>query len=250
MRATKRNAGEPTPATASFATTRWTVVLAAGRRGTPESEAALATLCETYWYPLYAYARRRGYSPEDSQDLTQGFFARLLEKEYVKAADRERGLFRSFLLVAFKRFIAKEWAEKRALKRGGGRVALALELQSAEGKYSLEPFHEETPERIYERRWALTVIDRALTSLRARYAKEGKERVFEGLKGFLVGRTDTESYAEAGRALELGEGAVKVAVHRLRARFRELLRDEVAQTVSAPEQIEDELRHLREALET
>lgn len=245
MKRTPTGAGGP----AYFVTTRWTVVLAAGHRGTAESEAALATLCETYWYPLYAYARRRGSSPEDAQDLTQGFFARLLEKEYVKAADRERGRFRSFLLIAFKRFMAKDWQEKRALKRGGSRVALPLELGDAESKYSLEPSHDVTPEKIYERRWALTVLDRALASLRERYAKEGKEGVFESLKGFLAGASEGASYTEAGRVLDLGEGAVKVAVHRLRARFRELLRREVAHTVSTPDEVEDELRHLREALE-
>jgi RNA polymerase sigma factor (sigma-70 family) len=234
---------------ADFAPTRWTLVLAAGRKGTPESAAALETLCATYWYPLYAYARRHGATPEDAQDSTQGFFARLLEKEYVNAADRERGRFRAFLLTAFKRFLGKEREEKRAKKRGGGRTPLPLDVETAEGRYSREPSHDETPERIFERNWALTVIARALAALRERYAAEGKERVFDGLKDFLTGRSDEAGYAEAGKPLGLNEGAVKTAVHRLRRRFRELLREEVAQTVCAPVDVEDELNLLRAALE-
>jgi RNA polymerase sigma factor (sigma-70 family) len=232
-----------------FATTRWTVVLAAGRRGTRESEVALAFLCEAYWYPLYAYARRRGHAPEEAEDLTQGFFAILLEKGYVEAADRERGRFRTFLLTAFARFMAKERDRERALKRGGGRTPLPFGLGEAEGRYAREPWHDLTPEKIYERRWALTVIDRALADLRKRCAAEGNEALLERLKGFLTG-TAQGGYAEAGSDLGLSEGAVKTAVHRLRGRFREALRAEIARTVDDPADVEEELGHLRRALES
>ncbi len=233
----------------SFATTRWTVVIAAGRWGSPEAGAALATLCEAYWYPLYAYARRRGHAPEDAEDLTQGFFAELLEKNYVRSADRGRGKFRTFLLTAFARFLSRDYEKKRAQKRGGGRTPLPFEISNAEGRYRREPFHDMTAEKMYERRWALTVVEQALARLGERYVRAGKERLFERLKGYIDGSGSDDVYREAGAALDLSEGGVKVAVHRLKERFRQALRDEIAQTVSAPEHVEEELRHLREALD-
>jgi len=233
---------------AAFAPTRWTLVAAAGRRSSPGSQQALATLCETYWYPLYAYVRRRGHSPEDAQDLTQEFFARLLEKNSLRAADRDRGKFRSFLLAALNHFLAKEWRRAHAQKRGGGQLPIALDFDSGEIRYQCEPAHNLTPEKIYERRWAMTVLDRAIARLRAEYAKSGKSAQFERLKDFLSGGSDTAPYASLAAALGLTEGAVKVAVHRLRRRCRELVRAEIAETVASPGAVEEELRHLFEAL--
>lgn len=223
-------------------------MLAAADRDAPGSDAALADLCETYWYPLYAYVRRRGYREEDARDRTQEFFARLLEKDYLRGADQERGRFRAFLLTAFKRFLSKERDKALAVKRGGGRRRLSLDVETAEGRYRLEPSHVETAERIYERRWALTLLERVLARLRERYETDGNGALFDRLKGFLSGEAEGETYSRLGEELDLQEGAVKVAVHRLRRRYGKLLREEIAQTVSGPEDVEDELRHLREAL--
>lgn len=231
-----------------FATTHWSVVLAAGGERSPEAHQALATLCETYWYPLYAYVRRRGYAAEDAQDLTQAFFAALLEKVYLRAADRERGRFRSFLLTALKRFLSKEWDRAHAQKRGGTHGPISLDVQSGETRYSLEPSHDWTPERIYERRWALTLLDQVMARLRQRYVADGKEQLFDLLKAFLTGESGAPPYSQAAAELAMTEGAVKVAVHRLRRRYRELLRSEIAQTVAHPGEVDDELRFLRAAV--
>ena len=232
-----------------FATTRWSVVLEAARRSTPSSREALSTLCAVYWYPLYAYLRRRGHGVHEAQDLTQGFFARFLEKNYLQVLDPARGRFRSYLLKALDHFLANEWDRTRAEKRGGRVSHLPLDLESAESRYALEPAHQSTPERIYERRWALTLLDRVLENLRSSYADSGKDRLFESLKPYLGGGEESASYREAGSALGLSEGAVKLAVHRLRRRYRDLLRAEIAQTVSLEEEIDDEIRHLFSALE-
>jgi len=233
----------------SFATTHWSLVLAAAHDSRPDAQAALATLCETYWYPLYAYVRRLGYKAEDAQDLTQGFFAALLEKQYVKAADRERGRFRSFLLTALKRFLSKEYDRAHAQTRGGKRKPISLDLESGESRYALEPSHDVTPEAIYQRRWALTVLDRVIVRLRQAYADAGKEKVFDGVKAFLTGETGAPPYEQVARELGMSEGAVKVAVHRLRRRYRDLLRSEIAQTVADPEEVEEELKYLLTVLE-
>jgi RNA polymerase sigma-70 factor (ECF subfamily) len=233
---------------ARFATTRWSLVAAAGQPDAPQSREALATLCSTYWYPLYAYVRRRGSGPEEAQDLTQEFFARLLEKEYLRTADREKGKFRSFLLTAFKHFLTKERDRVHAQKRGGGRGPLPLDFPSCEHRYAREPADEATPERIYERRWALTLLDRVLARLRQEFEGAGKGPVFDRLKGALTGEKGSEPYAHIADEVGLTEGAVKVAVHRLRGRYRELLREEIAETVRGPEEIDDELRHLFVAL--
>jgi len=222
--------------------------VAAGERASQERDEALATLCETYWYPLYAYVRRSGHSADDAEDLTQEFFATLLEKGYVDAADRERGRFRSFLLTALKRFLSKEHDKATAKKRGGGQSPLPLDIQSAEDQYALEPADDLTPERVFERRWALTVLDKVMDRLRQRYAESGKTGVFDRLKVFLTGDSDTPAYGQVAPALEMTEGAVKVAVHRLRERYRETLRDEIAQTVGDPNDVEDELNSLLAAL--
>ncbi len=227
-----------------FASTHWSVVAAAGRKESPEAAAALAVLCQAYWYPLYAYARRRLARADDARDLTQEFFARLLEKDYLQAADARRGKFRSFLLTAFQHFLAKEHARSTAQKRGGHRRHLSLEFQDGEHRYRHEPDDPATPETLYERRWALTLLEQALARLRRELAASGKERLFEALKGTLTGDGTGEPYERIGRELGVSESAVKTAAHRLRRRYQELLRDEVARTVTAPEEVEDELRDL------
>jgi RNA polymerase sigma-70 factor (ECF subfamily) len=224
-------------------------VRAAGRRGGPEAEAALAALCEAYWYPLYAEARRRGLGAEDAGDLVQGFFARLLEKGDLAAADRTRGRFRSFLLAAFGHFLANERDRRHARKRGGGRRIVPLDPAEGESRYGQEPSHEDTPGRIFDRRWALALIDRALGRLKDECERGGKGALFETVKPALAGDR-AASYAELAQSLGMTEGAIKTAVHRLRARCAALIREEVAQTVSSPEEIDEELGHLFAALES
>jgi RNA polymerase sigma-70 factor (ECF subfamily) len=232
----------------SFATTHWSLVLAAGKDASASAEEALTSLCQTYWYPLYAYVRRQGHQPDDAQDLTQAFFARLLEKHYLQSADPERGRFRSFLLTAFRRFLSKERDRERTKRRGGGMKLLPLDFEAGEKRYSLEPAHEVTAEKIYEQRWALTLLDRVFARLRDECGKAGKQQDFNWLKVYLTGEAGTPSYQEVAAEIEMTEGAVKVAVHRLRRRYRELVREEIAQTVAGPEEIEEELRHLFAAL--
>lgn len=227
-----------------FLTTHWSVVLAAGKLESPQSSQALATLCQVYWYPLYAYARRRLGRSEETRDLTQGFFAELLEKEYLQAADPQRGKFRAFLLTAFKHYLSKERDRAGARKRGGGRRTVPLDFQAGESRYLLEPADPETPENIYERRWALTLLDQSLKQLRQEFTNAGKQLLFEGLKGSLTGDGPAQSYAKVAHDLDMTEQAVKVAVHRLRRRYREVLRAAIAQTVASPDEIDDELRDL------
>ena len=236
----------------SFATTHWSIVVAAGRSakgGSPESAAALADLCNRYWYPLYIFVRRRVADLDEARDLTQEFFARLLEKNTLALADPERGRFRSFLLTAFKHFLINEWEKSRAQKRGGGRKALAFDFDSKEAQIALEPQHTWTPERLYERHWALTLLEQVLAQLRREYHKGGKSKLFAQLKVFLVGESAAASHAEAAERLGMTEGAVKVAAHRLRKRYRELLRQEVGQTVANESEIDDEIRALFRSLE-
>jgi RNA polymerase sigma-70 factor (ECF subfamily) len=231
-----------------FASTRWSLVAAAGRRESPESAAALASLCRLYWYPLYAYARRRLPTAEDAQDLTQDFFARLMEKEYLRQADPQRGSFRSFLLTAFKHFLAKERDRANAQKRGGGRAHLSLDFQAGERRFQLEPAHATDAEALYERRWALTLLEQTLARLRDELTRAGKAPLFEALKGTLTGEDAPRPYAELAKEMGLSAEAVKVTVHRLRRRYGELLRAEIAQTVSSPVEVEEELRSLFAAL--
>jgi RNA polymerase sigma factor (sigma-70 family) len=228
----------------AFAATHWSVVLTAGRSDTTRAHDALATLCRTYWYPLYAYVRRRGHSPEDAQDLTQEFFARLLEKNWVGNADQRKGKFRSFLLSAMNHFLADEWDKARAQKRGGGVKPVPLQFDTAETRYGLEPADPVTPEQSFERRWALTLLDAVLQRLKAEYEQEGKADLFAVLNPCLVGDRTSQPYAELGAKLGVSEGAVKAAVHRLRQRYRQLLRDEIAQTVAEPGEVDEELHHL------
>jgi len=229
-----------------FATTRWSVVLAAGAgASSPGVDEALATLCETYWYPLYAFLRSRHYSAEDAQDLTQAFFARLLEKQTIRQADPARGRFRSFLLVSLKHFAANERDRAIATKRGGGVPTLSLEFETAEGRFQMEPPSvDDTPERMFDRRWAFALLDRVMSRLNAETGRSGTHSQFDRLKAYLTGDQPQLSYAETASDMGTSEGAVKVAVHRLRRRFRDLVRDEIAQTLSSPEEIDDELQHL------
>ncbi len=229
---------------AVFATTRWSVVLAAGHSSAPGAQAALEALCRTYWYPLYAYVRRQGHSVEDSQDLTQEFFARLLEKNNLVKADRDRGKFRTFLLGSLKNFLVNEWKRASRLKRGGGLEFLSIDANVAEDRYAAEAPDGFNPDAEYETRWAVTLIEQVLTALRQEFNAADKVRLFEELKGFIWGDKSMSSYAEIAGQLNLSEGTVKVAVHRFRQRFRELLRAEVAHTVARPEDIDGELRHL------
>src|SRR6202167_5039405 len=234
------------PGSSQFPTTRWTLVLAAGDPGRKDARSALVSLCENYWYPLYAYLRRRGYSPDQAQDLTQEFFVRVLEGRYLDRADPEKGRFRSFILTSLKFFVADEGDRDRARKRGGGMVG-PLEFPSGEERYQREPAHDETPERIFERRWALSVIDRVVEKVREEVVHHGRPEHFERLKVFLLGQSDTP-YAALAREINTSEGALKVAIHRLRKRYRELFRQEIADTVADPAEVESELRYLAAAL--
>ena len=230
-----------------FPTTRWTlVVAAAGDPHRKETHSALVTLCENYWYPLYAYLRRRGYPADQAQDLTQEFFIRVLEGRYLDRADPEKGRFRSFILTSLKFFVADEEDRQRASKRGGG-VVVPLEFSSGEERYQREPAHNETPERIFERRWALSVLDRVVEKLRNEFVHHGRPEHFERLKVFLLGRSDAP-YAALAREMNTSEGALKVAIHRLRKRYRELFRQEIADTVADPTEVESELRYLAAVL--
>ncbi|MBY0526404.1 MAG: hypothetical protein K2R98_23625 [Gemmataceae bacterium] len=227
---------------AHFSSTNWSQVLAAGQKGLPEAREALAALCQRYWYPLYAFVRRLGHQPDDAQDLTQAFFAQLLEKDYLRAVDRARGQFRSFLLAAFQHFLSKERDRARAQKRGGGRQPISLDFQAGEDRYNLEPTHEQTAERVYEQRWTLTLLDQVLSKLRQEFASAGNEAQFDLMKGFLTG--ETLPHRAVAERLAITEGAVKVAVHRLRRRYRDLIVEEIAQTVSGPEEVDEELQRL------
>ncbi len=227
-----------------FATTRWSLVLAAGESGSEGSKIALEELCAQYWYPLYAYARRRGYDPEDARDLTQGFFAKLLEKRDLRTADPTRGRFRTFLLSSMKNFLAGEWRKDNALKRGGAVEVLPLDFDSAEESYGLEPSHELSPEAIYERRWALGLLERAVTDLQSQYLKAGNPELFEALKGFLGSEDDVLPYSELSRRLGQSEGSLRTAASRLRSRWRKRLRELVAETVRDESEVQDELRSL------
>src|SRR5438552_2006854 len=209
------------PVSAQFATTHWSVVLAAGERELPQAAEALEKLCRTYWYPLYVYVRRQGNSPEDAQDLTQIFFARLLEKNSLLKADRDRGKFRTFLLGSLKNFLVNEWKRAGRLKRGGDLTFLSFDANAAEERYAGEPIDETNPANDFERQWAVTLIEQVFATLRREYASADKAQLFEALKVFIWGDKVLGSYAEIGRQLNLTEGSVKVAVHRLRQRFRE-----------------------------
>ena len=231
-----------------FTTTHWSVVLTAAEGSGTVSAEAVAQLCSAYWYPLYAYVRRKGYEASDAQDLTQEFFARFLEKHSVGTVDRRKGKFRSFLLASLEHFLAKEWTRAHRLKRGGGKTFVAWDGCDPEERYRLEPAHTETAEHTYERRWALAVLEQAMARLADEYAGAGKGPVFAALQPFLSGDEGSVSYPNLARQLEMGEGAVRVAVHRLRQRYGDAVRAEIARVVPRPEDADDELRHLFAAL--
>jgi RNA polymerase sigma factor (sigma-70 family) len=226
-----------------FTTTHWSVVLTAAKPEAPEAAAALESLCRTYWYPLYAYVRREGHNPADAQDLTQGFFAGLLARNSLLRVAPEKGKFRSFLLASMRHFLSDQRDRARAAKRGGGQEVLSLDAQEAEERYRLEPVDRLDAEKIYERRWAMTLLEQALLRLRDESAAAGKAELFERLRRFVAGDSDA-TWGEAAAELGLSEGAMKAAVHRLRARYRALLRDEIAHTVADPTEIEAEVRYL------
>ena len=227
-----------------FSTTHWSVVLAARDTASPQAGAALAELCRTYWYPLYAFVRRKGHSPHDAEDLTQAFFARLLEKNYVAQADRERGRFRSYLLMALTHFLADEWDKSRRQKRGGGREMISFDAASAEERYRLEPIDQLDAAKLYERRWVTTLFDKVLARLEQEFRDAEKGPLFAALKSSLLAEPDGPSYAGLRAQMGLTESAVKQTVHRMRRRYRELFREEIAQTVAGPDEVDDELNHI------
>ena len=233
--------GAPRPV---FVTTHWSVVLSAQDKDSPRSVEALESLCRTYWYPLYAFVRHQDRRPHDAQDLTQEFFARLLEKDYLKSAAREKGRFRTFLLVALKRFLANEWDRQHAQKRGGFAPIVSIDQELAESRFAAEPAHQLQPDVLFDRQWAMTLIERTMARLQEEYLASGRAKLFEYLCSCLARDESALPYAEIAARLNLTEAAVKMAVHRLRARYREILQAEIDDTVSAPEEVEEEIRHL------
>ena len=234
----------PGASAARFATTRWSVVLTAGGGSSADSRRALESLCAAYWGPLYAYVRRRVSNVNDAQDLTQAFFAELLEKNYVGSATPDRGRFRAFLLTALKHFLSKEWDKAKAKKRGGGRVPFPLDFSSDDSRYSVEPTGGLTAEEVFDRRWAEALLGHVMARLERELTDDGKQTQFQQLRGFIIGQHEGATYADAGEALGTTSAAAKMAVHRMRRRYRRLLREEVAQTVADPGDIEDEIRDL------
>jgi len=228
-----------------FTTTHWSVVLAAGQENdTTKARVALNKLCRTYWYPLYAYVRRRGNAEQEAEDLIQGFFAVLLKRQALQNVTQGRGKFRSFLLTALNHFLSDEHDWQHAQKRGGGQPVISLDAQGAEERYRLEPPDTETPEKLFERRWAMTLIDGAMDRLRQAFAAEQKTALFDQLRGFIVDGADTRTYAQVAAQVGMTEEAVKKAVQRLRRRYQDAIREEIAQTVASPAEVEEELRHL------
>ena len=245
---------QSTPSTTApgdiFATTHWTVVLAAGRRSTPQSARALEELCRAYWFPLYAYVRRRGHSKEDAEDLTQAFFARFLEQNYLEGLSAERGRFRAFLLAALKHFLANEWDRSQRQKRGGQIPHLSLDWQTADTQFQIADPAEPSPDQAFDREWAVALLGKVIERLSAECEADGRGRQFVELKVFLTAGKGAVSHADAAQALGLSAGAARVAVHRLRKRYRQLLRDEIAQTLADPAQVDEEMQALFGAFST
>lgn len=229
---------------AHFATTHWSVVLAARTPSSPGYLRALGALCETYWYPVYAFLRRQGYSTHQAEDYTQGLFTKLIEKQGLRLVDSEQGRFRSYLLGALKHFLADEHDHDRAQKRGGGREILPMDFMDAETRYCYEPIHELSPEKLFQKSWALMLLERALKRLRDEAIKTKNERLFDQLKMYLTGDLSPGPYSVIARRLGMTEGAVKTAVHRFRVSYRRILREEISQTVSSQAEVEEELRDL------
>jgi RNA polymerase sigma-70 factor (ECF subfamily) len=231
-----------------FVTTRWSVVRAAGKSSSAQQREALETLCQSYWYPLYAFLRRRGHDSHQAEDLTQAFFGRLLEKKELETADPQYGKFRSFLLVRLKGFLSDQRDRANALKRGGGKKIVSLTVQTAEGQYELEPEDRLSPEKLFEKSWALTVLDRTMDRLENEMVRANKQRLFEHLKVYLTAGEHTTPYEDIATELDMTAAAVRVAVHRLRRRYRRLLQDEISQTVGDRDQIDEEMQCLFAAL--
>ena len=238
---TESNAGPQSPV---FATTHWSVVLTAGDESSPQVEAALTSLCRSYWLPVYAFVRKRGHSPEQAQDLTQAFFANFLEKQHVMKANRERGRFRSFLMTSVENFLRNEHDRAQAQKRGGGRQHISLDEQDAEARFLCEPITEADPAKAFEQRWAATLLSNVLGRLQAEFGANGRGDLFEALQAHLWGDAESTPYPELAERFGLSLANVKTTAHRLRQRYRELLREEIAHTVALPSQIDDEIRHL------
>lgn len=238
------SSGSPFDGQRQFATTRWSIVRAINQENPSEAKSALQDLCQTYWYPLYTYVRRQGNDPESAADLTQAFFADLLQRQDLKRVDPNLGKFRSFLLTALKHFLINEWNKTQAQKRGGGKSPLSLDFGEAENRYRLEPAHSETPEAIFQKQWAKTLLQRVTDSLRSEFADRGKAHQFDKLNKFLSGKNSEETLAEAAHQLAMSEVAVKVAVHRMRQRFGTILRSEIEATLSDAEEIDAEIKQL------
>lgn len=237
--------GGPKPLREQFPQTRWSVVLAArNENDAARASVALDELCRAYWFPLYVYVRRRGYSPEDAEDLTQGYFAALVERDYLAKAEREKGRLRSFLLTTLKHFLADEWSKARAQKRGGGKTALSIDAAQAEERYLLEPLDDSSPDVLYEKRWALTLLDNVLASLRQEYVASGKGETFDALQKFLTWNSAGEAYRETAAQLRMKESAVRVAIFRMRRRYGDLLREAISATVVSPDEVPAELEYL------
>jgi DNA-directed RNA polymerase specialized sigma24 family protein len=241
----KSTSGTAAVGAASFTTTHWSVVLAAGEEQSPGATVALETLCRTYWYPLYAFVRRKGYSPHDAQDFTQTFFERMMEKSFLQAVDRNKGKFRSFLLGCLNHFLAKEWRDGHALKRGGAVTFLPLDTTGHEERLAAETPTTLPPEDLYDRQWALTLLDQAMSRVEREMKEADKANLFEAIKPFLVEPTPDGAYNPVAQRLGMTPRAVRMAVLRLRQRYRELVREAVAQTVTTPLELEEELRYLR-----
>jgi RNA polymerase sigma factor (sigma-70 family) len=240
--------GFPAQRAGRFATTRWSLVLAAGQKSDARSAGALTGLCEMYWYPVYAFIRRQGYRPEECADLTQEFFARVIEKNYFHGADPARGRFRAFLCASIRHFLSNERDRATTLKRGGTTPPVSLDVEAAEGTYRLEPRDDLTPEKLFDRRWALILLERVLARLRDSHAAAGKGELFDRLNGFLTGDSAGLPYADVAQALGMTDGAVRVAVHRLRRAFRDTLIQEIAETVAEPADIAAEIEYLMKAV--
>ncbi|MBT6157624.1 MAG: sigma-70 family RNA polymerase sigma factor [Planctomycetaceae bacterium] len=228
----------------AFATTRWSIVISAGRDSSPNSTQALESLCEAYWYPLYAYVRRRVPDVSEAQDLTQAFFVELLEKNYVGTATPDRGRFRAFLLTAFKHFLSKQWEKAKAQKRGGGRAPISLDFDAADSSIRIEPESGLTAEQFYDQQWAITLLGQIMQRMEKEFDGDGKSQQFHELKGFIIGDHAGTTYAQAAEKLNMTEAAAKQAGSRMRRRYRELLREEIAQTVQGPNEVDDEIRNL------
>ena len=234
--------------TSRFTTTHWSIVLAAGDSSAPQHREALTTLCQRYWFPLYTYLRRYGYDVHEAEDGTQAFFAQMLEKHYLHGIEPKPAKFRSFLLMALKRFMGDQRRRTNAVKRGSGKKVLSLNVVAAESQYALEPAHNLSPEKLFEKSWALTVLERTMNRLEAELSNTGRQELFQSLKAYLCGAEDSVPYRTAAAELNITEAAVKVAVYRLRQLYRDMLRDEIAQTVRSHEEVEAEIRDLFVAL--